>query len=120
MVAMHIMGGQPARSPEIGFIKVRNSVTSSRNIFVINGRVAVVTIYNKVRMCRRKTEYVFCCFPDQLSQIITQYLVYMLSFTCAIQRIKGDFLFVMEKDELWIKNQLLEAVAVAMAKYLGV
>ena len=36
MIAMHIMGGQPAQSSEIGSIKVQNSITSSRNIFVIN------------------------------------------------------------------------------------
>lgn len=70
MVAMHIQGGQPARSPEIGSIKVRNSATSSRNLFVINGRVAVVTTYDKSRKRRGKTEYVFRCFPDQLSQMI--------------------------------------------------
>ena len=41
------MGGQPAWSSEIGSIKVQNSITSSRNIFVINRRVAVVIIYDK-------------------------------------------------------------------------
>lgn len=120
MVAMHIQGGQPARSPEIGSIKVRNSATSSRNIFVINGRVAVVTTYDK--SCKRwgKTEYVFCCFPDQLSQIIVQYLVYVLPFTRVVSKTKGDFLFAVEKDEPWIQDQLSAAVAVATAKHLGV
>lgn len=47
MAAIHIIGGQPARSPEIGSIKVKNSFTSSRNIFVINGRIAVITTYDK-------------------------------------------------------------------------
>jgi hypothetical protein len=47
MVAMHVMGGQPAYSPEIGSIKVWNSVMLSRNLFIINGRVVVVTIYDK-------------------------------------------------------------------------
>jgi hypothetical protein len=47
---------------------------------VINGRVAVVTTYDKSRKRRGKTEYVFRCFPDQLSQIIAQYLVYVLPF----------------------------------------
>ena len=70
MVAMHLMGGQPARSPEIGSIKVRNSITSSRNIFVINGRIAIVTTYDKARKRRGRTEYVFRCFPDRLSQVI--------------------------------------------------
>ena len=99
---MHIQGGQPARSPEIGLIKVRNSAASSRNIFIINGRVAVVTTYDKSRKRRGKTEYVFRCFPDQLSQIIVQYLVYVLPFTRVVQKTKGDFLFAVEKDEPWI------------------
>ncbi|KUJ13631.1 uncharacterized protein LY89DRAFT_591672, partial [Mollisia scopiformis] len=64
MVAIHIIGGQPARSPEIGSIKVRNSFTLSRNIFVINGRVAIVTTYNKSLKRRGKIEYVFRCFSD--------------------------------------------------------
>jgi len=120
MVAMHIQGGQPARSPEIGSIKVRNSATSSRNLFVINGRVAVVTTYDKSRKRRGKTEYVFRCFPDQLSQIIAQYLVYVLPFTRVVQKTKGDFLFAVEREEPWIQDQLSAAVAVATAKHLGV
>jgi len=117
---MYIIGGQPARSPEIGSIKVRNSVTSSRNIFVINGRVAVVTTYDKARKRRGKTEYVFRCFPDQLSQVITQYLVYILLFSRVVEKTKGDFLFTTNKDKPWIKDQLSRAVAVATAKHLGV
>src|SRR5271156_2957757 len=119
MVAMHIMGGQPARSPEIGSIKVQNSVTSSRNIFVINGRMAVVTTYDKARKRRGKTEYVFRCFPDQLSQVIAQYLVYVLPFSRVVEKTKGDFLFA-DKHGPWIKDQLSKAVAVATAKHLGV
>lgn len=71
MVVMHFTGGQPARSPKLGTIKLQNSATSSRNIFIINGRVAVVTTYNKSQKRCGKTEYIFRCFPDQLSQIIT-------------------------------------------------
>ena len=67
LVAIHIQGGQPARGPEIGTITIRNSATSNRNIFVINGRVAVVTIYDKCQKRRGQVEYVFRCFPDRLS-----------------------------------------------------
>ncbi|KIM92475.1 hypothetical protein OIDMADRAFT_139601, partial [Oidiodendron maius Zn] len=81
MVAMHFTGGQPARSSELGSIKVRNSIVSNRNIFVINGRVAVVTTYDKSLKRRGKVEYVFRCFPDRLSQVIAQYLVYVLPFS---------------------------------------
>jgi len=119
MVAMHVMGGQPARSPEIGSIKVRNSVTSSRNLLVINGRVAVVTTYDKSLKRRGKIEYVFRCFPDQLSQVIAQYLVYVLPFSRVVEKTKGDFLFADERGP-WIQDQLSGEVAVATAKHLGV
>lgn len=101
MVAMHIIGGQPARSPEIGFIKIRNNITSGRNIFVINGRIAIVITYDKSRKRRGKTEYIFRCFPDQLSQIIAQYLVYILPFIRVVAKTKRDFLFA-DEQEPWI------------------
>lgn len=92
------MGGQSACSPEIGSIKVWNSVVSSRNIFVINRRVVVVTTYNKAWKRCRKTEYVFHCFLDQLSQVIAQYLMYVLLFSWVVSKTKGNFLFVDETD----------------------
>lgn len=119
MVAMHFTGGQPARSSELGSIKVQNSMVSNRNIFVINGRVAVVTTYDKSLKRRGKVEYVFRCFPDRLSQVIAQYLVYVLPFSRILARTKGDFLFTDERGP-WIKEELSRAVAVATAKHLGV
>ena len=47
IIAMHIIRGQLAHSPEISLIKVKNSVMSSQNIFIINRQVIVVIIYNK-------------------------------------------------------------------------
>jgi hypothetical protein len=67
MVVIHLTRGQPVRSPEISSVKFCNNEASSRNIFVINRRVAVVTTYDKNRKRRGKNEYVFCYFPDQLS-----------------------------------------------------
>jgi hypothetical protein len=87
---------------------------------VINGRVAVVTTYDKARQRRGKTEYVFRCFPDRLSQLVAQYLVYVLPFTRVVQKTKGDFLFAVEKEKPWIQDQLTAALAVATAKHLGV
>ena len=51
MVAIHVIGGQPIYSPEIGSIKVQNSITLSRNVFIINRQVAVVTTYDKAQKC---------------------------------------------------------------------
>ena len=71
IVTIYIIGRQPTYSLEISSIKVRNSVVLSRNLFVINRRVALVTMYNKaVRRCSR-IKYIFYYFLNKLSQIIT-------------------------------------------------
>jgi superfamily II DNA helicase RecQ len=118
MVAMHIMGGQPARAPEIGSIKVRNNLFSTRNIFIINGRVAVATTYDKSQKRRNKAKYILRYLPAQLSQILVQYLVYVLPFTRVVGKREGDFLFANEQGP-WIKDQLSVAMARATAKHLG-
>lgn len=119
MVAMHFTGGQPGRSPEVGSIKVQNSTTSNRNLFIINGRVAVAMAYDKSQRLREKTQYIFRCFPDRLSQVIIQYLVYLLPFTRVISKTQSEFLFS-DQQGPWIQDQLSRAVAVATTKHLGV
>lgn len=113
------MAGQPARAPEIGSIKVRNSVLATRNLFIINGRVAVVTTYDKSQKRRIRTKYVFKLLPDRLSQLLVQYLVYVLPFTQIVSKRQDDFLFGDSRGR-WGENQLSAAVAVATAKHLGV
>lgn len=81
--------------------------------------MAVVTTYDKSLKRRRKIEYVFRCFPDRLSQIITQYLVYVLPFSSVVEKTKEEFLFA-DKHGPWIKQELSVAVAVVTTKHLGV
>ncbi|KAH8798674.1 hypothetical protein F5884DRAFT_742883, partial [Xylogone sp. PMI_703] len=80
METMHITGGQPARGPEIGSIKVSNSVYSARNIYVINGQVCFLTMYDKSRKRRGNTDYIVRFLPTAVSQIVVQYLVYIRPF----------------------------------------
>jgi hypothetical protein len=44
---VHVKYSQPARGLEIGLIKVNNSIYSAWNIYVINSRLCILTIYNK-------------------------------------------------------------------------
>lgn len=64
---VHIEYGQPACGPEIGSIKVSNSIYSARNIYVINGRLGILTMYDKARKRRGNTEYIVRFLPDELS-----------------------------------------------------
>jgi hypothetical protein len=93
MVSMHVIGGQPARGPELGSIKVSNSIYSARNIYVINGRVCFLTMYDKARKRRGNTKYIIRCLPDKLGQIVVQYLVYVRPFARALDRRESEYLF---------------------------
>jgi len=46
---IHIKYNQSAYRPEIGLIKISNSIYSARNIYIINGRLYILIIYNKSR-----------------------------------------------------------------------
>ncbi|KAH8745513.1 hypothetical protein BGZ57DRAFT_975038 [Hyaloscypha finlandica] len=75
MVAMHVIS-LPGRGSEISSIKFANSIYSARNIYVLNRRMAFVTCYDKSRSRRMTTEYVMRYWPDELSQVLAQYLAF--------------------------------------------
>ena len=88
-------GGQPARGPEIGSIKTSNSVYSAWNLYIINGRMLFLTMYDKSRKRRGNTEYIMQYLPNDLGQIVAQYLTYVRSFAWALplDRCKLEYLF---------------------------
>jgi hypothetical protein len=49
IVCIYITRGQPVHGPELGSIKMYNSVYSAYNIYMINRQVCFLTIYDKVR-----------------------------------------------------------------------
>jgi hypothetical protein len=93
MVAMHITGGQPARGPELGSIKVSNSLYSARNIYVFNGQMCFLTVYDKARNRRGNNKYVLRCLPPAMSQILVQYLVYVRPFARVLDKRESEYLF---------------------------
>ncbi|PQE31531.1 recq family helicase protein [Rutstroemia sp. NJR-2017a WRK4] len=119
MVCMHITGGQPARGPELGSIKVCNSVYSARNIYVINGRVCVLTMYDKARTRRGNTEYIVRCLPDAVSQIVAQYLIRVRPFAQALDRRESEYLFA-DRRGPWDGEQLSQMLKGITRDALGV
>lgn len=119
MVCMHITGGQPARGPELGSIKVSNSIYSARNIYIINGRVVFLTIYDKARRRRGNTEYIARCLPAAVSQIVAQYLIRVRPFARVLDRRESEYLFGDLRGP-WAGEELSQALARASQKHLGV
>ncbi len=119
MVAMHIMAGQPAGGSELGSIKVFNSLCSARNIIILNGRVCVLTMYDKSRERRGNTDYILRVLPDDLSQLVAQYIVYIRPFARVLDRRESEYLFADVRGP-WAGEQLSRELANETAKYLGI
>jgi superfamily II DNA helicase RecQ len=118
MVALHIMGGQPARGPELGSIKTSNSIYSARNIYIINGRACFLTTYDKSQKRRGNSDHIIRYLPDQLSQLLTQYLVFVRPFARVLDQRESEWLFG-DSQGPWAGDQLSQALAKATAKHLG-
>jgi hypothetical protein len=67
MVTLHVTGGHPARGLEIRSIKVSNSMYLARNIYVINGQMCFLTMYDKARKRRGNTDYIIQFLPNKVS-----------------------------------------------------
>ncbi|KFY94163.1 hypothetical protein V498_04016 [Pseudogymnoascus sp. VKM F-4517 (FW-2822)] len=121
MVAMQVASGQPARKPELGSIKIRASVYSVQNIRVINGRMAIITEYDKSRSIRGVSHYVVRFLPDRLGQVLMKYIAYIDPFArpLPMDRRSDEFLFSGPSGP-WTGIEGTEALIEATNKYLGV
>ncbi|KAF7944511.1 hypothetical protein EAE96_010902 [Botrytis aclada] len=80
-VCIHFVGGMPGRMTEIASIRYRNTRQVMRNIFVHNGKLAIITEYHKARSRTNHAFYVVRILPQLVSQMLFQYLVYIQPFT---------------------------------------
>lgn len=119
MGGIHIQYGQPARGPEIGSIKVSNSIYSARNMYVINGRLCILTMYDKARKRRGNTEYIVRFLSDELSQIFVQYIVHVRPFARALDYRESEYLFGDARGP-WAGEQLSRELKTITGKHLGV
>jgi hypothetical protein len=81
--------------------------------------MAFVTCYDKSRSRRVTTEYVMRYLPDELSQVLAQYLVYVCPFTRNLGRDTSEYLFV-EKRGPWAGAELTAGLAEVTTLHLGV
>ena len=119
MANQHIKGGQPGRGPEVGSIKVSNGIYSARGIYIINSRVYLVTTYDKARKRRGNTEFIVRCLPDDDSQIMAQYLVWIRPFARALDHRESEYLFG-DLQGPWAGEQLSQELGRVTRKHLGV
>ena len=119
MVAAHVMAGQPARGAELGSVKVCKSTYSARNVVVLNGRVRILKMYHKSRRRRGNTDYVIRVLPNDLNQLVAQYIVYIWPFARVLDMRKSEYLFA-DVCGPWPGEQLSRELANETKKNLGV
>jgi len=111
MLLMYLTGGQPARGPELGSVKFRNSVLSTRNFFVIGGNVFYTTEYTKSRAANNYSYFVVRYLPPAVAQLALLYITYIRPFSNFLYNqiaftknsTDGDYLFCSEEspDKCW-------------------
>jgi len=76
-------------------------------------------MYDKTRKRRGNTEYIIRCLPDQLSQVLVQYLVYVSPFARALDRRESEYLFGDARGP-WAGEELSRELSDVTKKRLGV
>jgi hypothetical protein len=75
-------------------------------------------MYDKTRKRRGNTDYIIRCLPDDISQILAQYLVYVRPFARALDQRESEYLFGDERGP-WAGEELSREMAKATSKHLG-
>lgn len=78
-------------------------------------------MYDKARKRRGNTEYIIRCLPDELSQVLVQYLVYVSPFARALplDRRESEYLFGDVRGP-WAGEELSQELGRTTEKHLGV
>jgi hypothetical protein len=88
-LAVHIAGGQPARGPELLSVRWRNGVLQDRNLYVIDGQVALVTRYHKTQSQWDKPKVVVRFLPEAIVKLTVAYLLYVRPLRALLQSALG-------------------------------
>jgi superfamily II DNA/RNA helicase len=125
-LAVHVAGGQPARGPELLSVRWRNGVLQDRNLYVIDGQVAVVTRYHKTQSQWDKPKVVVRFLPDAVGQLVVAYLLYIRPLQVLLQSALDkpmstsviDYLWADERGS-WETDRLTNTMTLESAKWLG-
>ncbi|TKA75572.1 hypothetical protein B0A55_07939 [Friedmanniomyces simplex] len=124
LFCIHVTGGQPARGSEITTIRFRNGFLQDRNVFVIQGQMAVVTRYHKSQSQFDKPKVIPGFLPWQVGQLLAVYLAYVQPFQEYLsEEVRGfgfsDYVWSSEYGA-WGTDRLTRIIVRETQKRLGV
>jgi hypothetical protein len=75
LVLMHISGGQPARGTEVVTVQYKNGADGDiRGLFVEDGLVVFVTMYNKTMGMSAKAKVIHRYIPREVGELVVYYI----------------------------------------------
>jgi hypothetical protein len=80
LFCIHVSGGQPARGTEITTIRHQNGFLQDRNVYVVDGRMVVITRYHKSQWQFDAPKIIPRFLPWQVGQLLAVYLGYVRPF----------------------------------------
>jgi hypothetical protein len=86
MLTVFLRSGQAARSTELLSIECSNSRSSSRGVYVYQGRMMLVTRHSKARKSTNKEFQVARFLTKEDSQLLALYLIYVRPLAAVLQR----------------------------------
>ncbi|MBE3098262.1 MAG: DEAD/DEAH box helicase, partial [Planctomycetes bacterium] len=89
IVAVHVWGGQPGRGPELATLRHADSLMLLRNVFVLDGMVAIVTDRDKMKSIRGQGRKVARFIPERLGKIVVAYVAWLLPAEEALAELCG-------------------------------
>lgn len=124
LLAVHMTGGQPARGTEVLSIRFKNGFMQDRNVFVIQGQMAVVTRYHKSSSQHDKPKVVPRMLPWRTGQLLAVYLAYVQplqeKLALEVNRCAAtDYVWASEHGP-WETDRLTRAFRRETGKHLGV
>jgi superfamily II DNA helicase RecQ len=80
LFSVHTTAGQPARGTEITSVRFRNGFLQDRNLYVIDGRVVLITRYHKSQSQFDTPKVIPRFLPWRVGQLLAVYLGYVQPF----------------------------------------
>jgi superfamily II DNA or RNA helicase len=104
MVLVHAWGGQPGRGPEVMTLRHCDSLQLTRNVYMLDGQVMLVTDRDKRKAIRGDGRKVARFLPDRIGRMVVAYIVWLLPFErmlcrkCGVPGPREDLLEFMWRD----------------------
>ena len=128
MFLIQMTSGAPARMTELCRTKICNGRDSRRNIFYLNGSMALVNYYNKNKLVFGVDYEIPRYLPHIVAELITKYLVLVRPFMCFIAelqkwsanaRARLDYYLFTDSEGVWGANNMYKILASTTREYLG-